>query len=237
MDDLIRSIRKSVKKKLDEHRYEHTLGVAYTAQALAMRYGYDLRRAEIAGLLHDCAKRFDRQEMLKKCVSRGIPVSESEKADPSLLHAKLGAWYAKNKYGIEDEEILSAIACHTTGKPNMSLLDEILYVADYIEPGRDQAPNLAEHRKLAFLDLDEACLAIMESILAYLKGQEKPIDTLTVAACVDMRRKVAEKKTSGRKKTEADGNMDPSGNKEETTGESGKRNRKTRSRGFGRKKG
>ena len=89
MDSRVIEIRKHLKKKLDPMRFEHTLGVSYTCQALAMRYGYDLDKAELAGLLHDCAKRYDRPTMLEKCISRGIPVSESEERDPSLLHAKL----------------------------------------------------------------------------------------------------------------------------------------------------
>lgn len=192
MDEKILKIRKYLKKKLDPMRYEHTLGVSFTCQALAMRYGYDLDKAELAGLLHDCAKRFDGATMMEKCVRRGIAITEGERQDPSLLHAKLGAWYAKEKFGVEDQEILSAIACHTTGKPGMSMLDKILYVADYIEPRRYKADQLPQMRKLAFIDLDAACLAIMESILAYLQTKNCPIDTMTVAACVDMRRVVKE---------------------------------------------
>ena len=136
MDNHIWEIKRFLKKKLNPARYEHTLGVAYTCQALAMRYEYDLRKAEIAGLLHDCAKRFDGEVMLLKCQKRGLSISEGELLEPSLLHAKLGAWYAREKFGIQDPEILSAIGCHTTGKEGMTLLDKILYVADYIEPGR-----------------------------------------------------------------------------------------------------
>lgn len=217
-------IRKSLKKKLDPFRYEHTLGVAYTCQALAMRYEYDLQKAELAGLLHDCAKRFDRETMLLKCQKREIPMSEREIRDPFLLHAKLGAWYAQNKYGIEDEEILSAIACHTTGKTDMTLLDKILYVADYIEPGRYKAKELPEMRKLAFIDLDLACLSIMESILNYLESSNNPIDTATIEACEDMRRVIREKQKS----------TAPS--KEVTQVESVKRNGKTRRKRIRREK-
>ena len=94
--------------------------------------------------------------MLQKCLDRNIPVTAEEERDPSLLHAKLGAWMAEHKYGVDDPEILSAITCHTTGKPGMSLLDKILYVADYIEPRRSKAANLTAMRKLAFIDLDKA---------------------------------------------------------------------------------
>lgn len=193
MDTRIIEIRKHLKKKLDPGRFEHTLGVAYTCQALAMRYEYDLHKAELAGLLHDCAKRFDNEAMLDKCIRHGIPMTDGEVRDPSLLHAKLGAWYAREKYGVEDEEILNAIACHTTGKLKMTLLDKILYVADYIEPGRYKAAELPKMRKLAFIDLDLACLSIMESILKYLESTNCPIDTMTEEACEDMRRVVAAK--------------------------------------------
>jgi len=224
MDSRVLEIRKHLKKKLDPMRYEHTLGVAFTCQALAMRYEYDLDRAELAGLLHDCAKRYDGETMREKCVKRGIEISESEERDPSLLHAKLGAYMAKEKYGVDDAEIESAIACHTTGKPDMSLLDKILYVADYIEPRRYKAEKLPEMRKLAFEDLDLACLAIMESILDYLRSKDCPIDPMTEAACEDMRRVVtAANKLAPEKK-------------EEQTFESVKGNGKTRSRSTGREK-
>ena len=179
MDSRVPEIRKHLKKKLDAYRYEHTLGVEFTCQALAMRYGYDLDKADLAGLLHDSAKRFENPVMLQKCLDRGIPVTAEEERDPSLLHAKLGAWMAENKYGVDDPEILSAITCHTTGKPGMSLLDKILYVADYIEPRRSKAANLPEMRKLAFIDLDQACFEIMESILEYLKSTGCQIDPMT----------------------------------------------------------
>ena len=193
MDNQILEIRKNLKKKLDPGRFEHTLGVASTCQALAMRYEYDLHKAELAGLLHDCAKRFDNETMMEKCLKREIPMTDSEIRDPSLLHAKLGAWYAREKYGVEDEEILNAIACHTTGRVGMTLLDKILYVADYIEPRRYKAKNLPEMRKLAFIDLDLACFSITESVLKYLESTNCPIDTTTVEACEVMRRVVEEK--------------------------------------------
>ena len=92
MDSRVPEIRKHLKKKLDAYRYEHTLGVEFTCQALAMRYGYDLDKADLAGLLHDSAKRFEDPVMLQKCLDRNIPVTAEEERDPSLLHAKLGAW-------------------------------------------------------------------------------------------------------------------------------------------------
>ena len=185
-------IRKHLKKKLDPRRFEHTLGVEFTCAALAMRYGYDIKKAQLAGLLHDCAKRYPGPELLRRCLEREIPVTPAEEADPSLLHAKLGAWMAKEKYGVEDEEILEAIRCHTTGKPGMSLLDKLLYVADYIEPERDTAPELAQFRKMAFIDLDEACLAMMKANLEYLRESGRTIDPMTEVAYEDMKLEVSE---------------------------------------------
>ena len=143
-------------------RYEHTLGVSYTCMALAMRYSANLDQAEMAGLLHDCAKRYDDATIICKCQEHGIELTEGELRAPAVIHAKLGAWMAEHKYGITDPEVLSAIACHTTGKPAMSLLDKILYVADYIEPRRDKAPNLsvqhigaAQHQQTAEIAVEE----------------------------------------------------------------------------------
>ena len=213
-------------------RYEHTLGVSYTCQALAMRYGYDLDKAELAGLLHDCAKRYDGETLLSKCLARNLQVTPSEERDPSLLHAKLGAYMAREKYGVEDPEILQAIECHTTGRCGMTLLDKILYAADYIEPRRYKAGNLPEMQKLAFLDLDEACLAIMESTLTYLRSREFSIDTATVLACEDMKRAVEEK----RKHIKIQDIKNQMESKEETAFETVKRAGENRRRGIVREK-
>lgn len=178
----VESIRKHLKKKLSPSRYEHTLGVSYTCIALAMRYGCDLEQAEMAGLLHDCAKRYDDTAIIEKCDRLEIPLTEGERMAPPVVHAKLGAWMAEHKYHIYDPEILSAIACHTTGKPDMQMLDKILYVADYIEPRRRQLPKLPELRRLAFIDLDEALYQILDGTLSYLKQIGAPVDAMTEKA-------------------------------------------------------
>lgn len=166
-------IRKKLSRRLSEDRYEHTLGVAYTCAALAMRYGCDLEQAELAGLLHDCAKQYDEESMEERCKRYNICITESESMNPSLLHAKLGAYMATHKYHIEDKAVISAILCHTTGKPEMSLLDKILYIADYIEPGRCKAQNLTEIRRTAFEDIDKALMMIMEDTLEYLAKKKR----------------------------------------------------------------
>ena len=126
-----------------------------------MRYGADMEDAELAGLLHDCAKQYDNETLLKRAAKYGLQVSDAERRNPSLLHAKVGAYLAEHKYDVEKQEILDAIRFHTTGRPGMSLLEKIVYVADYIEPRRFKAPNLKKIRELAFLDLDRTVYEIM----------------------------------------------------------------------------
>ena len=183
MDDRIPVIRKKLKKKLDPDRYEHSLSVSYTALALAMKYGCDLDQAELAGLLHDCARQYDNQTIYEKCLEKKISVTADEEKNKVLLHAKYGSYLAAKKYGVDDPEILSAITYHTTGKPNMSLLEKIIYIADYIEPRRNKADNLAYMRELAFTDLDRALYEIMMGILEYLKKTNKTTDKQTKKAC------------------------------------------------------
>lgn len=174
-----KQIRKSIKKTQDGKRYEHTLGVAYTAIALAMKYGVSLKDAELAGLLHDCAKCLSNEEKISICEKNGIEMTEVEKRNPFLLHAKAGRFLAETEYKVKDADILNAILYHTTGRPGMSLLEKIVFVADYIEPGRNQAPNLTEIRKLAFEDIDRALIWILKDTLEYLEAGGGETDPMT----------------------------------------------------------
>lgn len=175
----LKKIRKSMEKELDAKRYEHTLGVAYTAAALAMCNDVDPVKAETAGLLHDCAKCFSDDKKISVCRKNNMEINSVESRNPYLLHAKAGYCIAKNKFDIEDQDILNAILNHTTGRPGMSTLEKIIYIADYIEPSRKQAPNLSEVRKLAFQNLDQALLKILTDILSYLESGGGEIDPLT----------------------------------------------------------
>lgn len=118
---------------------------------------------------------------LKVAEKHGLEITEIEQKNPFMLHAKVGALLAEKKYDIEDQEVLSAIRWHTTGKPDMTLLEKIVYVADYIEPKRDKAPNLKEVRKMAFVDLDQALLKILEDTLNYLGDSPDEVDMMTKA--------------------------------------------------------
>ena len=168
-----------MEKVQDAKRFAHTLGVEFTAAALAMKYQADVTDAQIAGLLHDCAKCLTDEKRVSICEKHQIPMTDIERRNPFLLHAKVGEYLAREKYGITNPDILNAIRFHTTGRENMSLLERIVFVADYIEPGRRQAPNLAEIRQLAFTDLDAAMLKILEDTLSYLRATGGELDPMT----------------------------------------------------------
>ena len=185
MEDLFNTVlsyRRQLEMKLDPMRYEHSLSVSYTSMNLAMRYGSDLRKAELAGLLHDCGKRFTDEMILRKCEKHHISITIEERQAPAVLHANYGAWLAEHKYGVTDPDILSAILYHTTGRAEMSLLEKIIYIADYIEPRRYKAADLPRIRSLAFEDLDETMYEILKGTLEYLEKKGGVIDPMTVEA-------------------------------------------------------
>ena len=180
MKEAFVDIRKQLEKKLKKDRFEHTIGVMYTAASLAMRYHEDIDDAMMAGLLHDCAKCLTGDEKIARCTKLGLPVSDVEKKNPELLHAKLGAYYARTKYGVTDENILSAIEFHTTGKPDMNVLEKIVFVADYIEPNRRPLNEIAEIRKEAFTDIDTCIVHILKNTLSYLETSTAQTDEMSV---------------------------------------------------------
>lgn len=168
-----------LKEKLPKKRFEHSVGVEYTAATLAFMYGVDCERAMIAGLLHDCAKYVPNEKKIRKCEKRGILITECEYKNPDLLHAKLSSVYAKEKYDVTDIEILSAISCHTTGKPGMTTLEKIIYIADFIEPNRDLLPEIDVIRQEAYTDLDKCLLHILHNSVNHLSKKGAVIDPLT----------------------------------------------------------
>ena len=179
MNEIFTNIQMQLKEELDEKRYEHTIGVMYTAASLAMRYGVMMHQAILAGLLHDCAKAIPNDEKLRLCEENDILISSVERENPFLLHAKLGALLAKTEYDVTDPLILHAIKVHTTGEPDMNILDKIIYIADYIEPNRNKAANLDRVRELAFHDLDVCMAEILHDTLVYLKKRGGNIDPTT----------------------------------------------------------
>ena len=175
-----------LKLDLKPKRVTHTLGVCETADELAKIHDVDVNKARIAALLHDCAKYFSTEDKVDLCREYGYPVSELELKNPELLHAHAGAALAKAKYGIEDPEIEDAIYYHTTGKPGMSPLTLIIFISDYIEPGRNHSPKLDEFRQIAKNDLNKCAANILEETLLYLDSRPnnkiKAIDPTTKQA-------------------------------------------------------
>lgn len=168
-----------LKSKINEKRFEHSIGVEYTAACLAFRYGANEKSARIAGLLHDCAKGLTTSEKLEKSKKHGLYISEYEYKNPDMLHGKLGAYYAREKYDVKDKDILDAITYHTTGRPNMSLLEKIIFVADYIEPNRKMVKDMEMIRREAFTDLDRCVIHILKNTLSYLEESGTDIDNTT----------------------------------------------------------
>ncbi|MDO4962188.1 MAG: bis(5'-nucleosyl)-tetraphosphatase (symmetrical) YqeK [Eubacteriales bacterium] len=180
--DTIKEIREKVREKQTQKRFEHTLGVAYTATCMAFLNDVDPLKAELAGLLHDCAKCYTDKELISMCRRDGVYVSEDELASPAVIHARYGRYMAEKEFGITDIDILNAIDSHTTGRPCMSTLEKIIFTADYIEPLRDKADDLGIARKLAFTDLDECVYEILHSTIGYLGGKGAPIVSGTIRA-------------------------------------------------------
>lgn len=177
-DSKTEAIHRLLKDNLKPKRLRHTIGVVDVAVLLAQKWGCDLEKARIAALLHDCAKYLDYEAKCSLCAKYGVAVKDIEKANPELLHAKAGALLAYDKYNIKDNDILSAIFYHTTGKPNMSLIEQIIYVADYIEPNRKHSQSLPEYRKMAMIDLNKVTAYILKDTTEYLNSSDQRANQL-----------------------------------------------------------
>lgn len=180
--EISQKLRKEMEKQLKPDRFDHTLGVAYTAASMAIVHGADVQKALIAGMLHDCAKCMDHEEQVKICEKNKISITDVERKNHSLLHAKVGMFLAKTKYEIDDEEILGAIRWHTTGRENMTLLEKIVYIADFIEPNRKPLEDMDIIRKEAFSDIDKCLAHILHNSVIYLKTIGKECDDATMKA-------------------------------------------------------
>lgn len=157
---------------LRHKRFEHSLNVRDTAVQIAEFYKADVGKARIAGLVHDCAKDKSGEELMEIAAKSGHKIDEVASSAPKLLHGIAGAVIAKDIMGIEDEDILSAVAYHTTGRRNMSTLEKIIYIADYVEPLRI-FEGVDRMRELVYIDLDEAMIYAFDSTIKYIidKGQ------------------------------------------------------------------
>ena len=180
-------LREQAYSMLDEWRIAHVAGCESEAIELARRWGEDPEKAAEAGILHDITKRLSYEEQLNLCEKYDIMCDSAELAAPKLLHAKTGAALARDLFGVPDD-IYNAIRWHTTGKPDMTLLEKLIYLADYIEPSRD-FDGIDRLRELAYEDLDRAMVLGLTMTMAEIreKGNEPYVDTLDACAWYEAR--------------------------------------------------
>ena len=165
---------------LKHRRIPHVLGTEQEAIRLAERYGADVEKARTAALLHDCTKKLDMPAQLALCGQYGIALDELEQKALKLLHSKTGAAIARDVFGVDDE-VYSAIWYHTTGHANMTKLEKIIYLADYIEPSRD-FPGVDTLRKVCYEDLDKGLLLGLEMTIEEMTAMGNPVHRATVEA-------------------------------------------------------
>ena len=180
--------RRLAKKRLSAKRYQHTLNVRRMAVKLAKLWGADPEKAALAALLHDTAKELPREEMLQILNDNAIMAENAQNRPSPVWHGICAAILAQTQWGVEDEEVLSAIRCHTTGKPGMSLLDEIVFLADMTSAERDY-PEVDYLRKLEKKDIHQAMREALEMNLHWLEESGKPVDEETRAALEDLRQR------------------------------------------------
>ena len=185
----LKQAKELVRGRLSDKRYEHTINVKKMAVKLAKRYGADEEKAALAAILHDSAKEISKDEMRE--IMRQYPQhAEGGESRPTpVWHGICASILARTQWGVEDEAILSAIACHTAGKPGMSKLDKIVYLADMTSAERDW-PGVNKLRKLELKDLDAAMLAALKQTNDFVLSQGKPLDSVSKAAYDDIKARV-----------------------------------------------
>lgn len=177
-------VRQSILSRLSGYRYQHTLGCEKAAVELARRFGADEEKAAFAAILHDITKRHSREEQLYLCEKYDIIPCDVEQIEWKMLHGKTAAAIARHEYGAP-ADVCDAIACHTTGKAGMTLLDKVIYLADFIEETRD-FDGVKPARRLAKHDIDRALLYCYDSSLSDLVSRGKLIHRDTIEARNDL---------------------------------------------------
>lgn len=192
----IDEMKSKLKESLSKERYIHSIRVMELSENLALHYKIDVNKAKIAGLLHDCAKNISRYEEYALLNKYGIVLDEIQKQSHSLIHSILGLYVAKEKYFITDEEILEAIYWHTTGRAGMTMLEKVVFIADYIEPGRtfDIAKKVREH---VYNDIDRCILLCTEATILYLIGNKRLVHPYTMETRNDALLTIARRNDEG----------------------------------------
>ena len=177
-------------KRLGDKRYRHTLNVEKMAVKLAKRYGADCDQAALAALLHDTAKEMPTADQLALLRAHPDLAGNTENRPTPIWHGVCAAILARTQWGVTDEAVLSAVACHTAGKPGMTLLDKILFLADMTSEERD-FDGVEELRKLEMEDIDKAMYKALDDSITFVKKGNKPLDSMSAAAWEDFRKLLA----------------------------------------------
>ncbi|TCO79024.1 bis(5'-nucleosyl)-tetraphosphatase (symmetrical) YqeK [Marinisporobacter balticus] len=177
----IEKMKEILKDRLTEKRYIHSLGVQESAIKLAKIYNVSIEKASIAALVHDCAKDLSEDMLLNYAKQFDILVDSVESHQIGLLHGCVGAELVKIEFGIEDSEIINAIRFHTTGKENMTILEKIIYLADYIEPNRS-FNGVDQLRKTALSNLDKAVIMAFDKTINYVIQKGELLHPTTIVA-------------------------------------------------------
>ena len=186
---MIELIKSDLKKYLSLERYNHTIRVCETAIELARIYNENVEDATIAALLHDYVKCLDKKHYREIIRKNNLKIDSVIEKNIGLAHGLISAYFAKEKYRIENIDILNAIEYHTYGRPDMSTLEKIIYLADYIEPGRS-FDGVDEIRETAKKDLNKAMIMALESSMDYVKSVGKEVHPLSMQAMIFIQNEV-----------------------------------------------
>ena len=189
----IKEYEEIIGRRMKSARFKHSKNVAKEAVRLARKYGADVKKAEIAGILHDATKETEGEEQMELIRRAGIELSELEQSSPKLWHAISGAAFVQVELGIDDQEIIDAIRYHTTGRAGMTLLDKVIFIADFISADRD-FEGVDKLRKLAEKDLDEVVLEGMSFTMADLAQRKLTIAPDTFNGYNEMAARKAQQK-------------------------------------------
>lgn len=177
--DRFEDIKAKLKTMISEKRYMHSLMVMEASAQLAEKYGADIEKAALAGLAHDCAKDMDAKRIFQMCNHYGIIADDIMKEKPDLMHGIIGSHVARDQLGIEDADVLKAIANHTMGRAGMDKLSCVIFVADYIEVTRD-FPGVEEIRKAAQESLEKAILVGLDNTISHILKKGELIHPQTI---------------------------------------------------------
>lgn len=192
---MIQAYEEEVKKHLTPQRFYHSQCVMEEAKKLAAFWGADEEKAALAGILHDIMKDTPGEEQLKMMERFGIMLTDTQKANPKLWHSLCGAAYLEHVLGIQDKEILEAVRCHTSGKKDMTLLEKVLFVADYMSADRDY-PGVERMREKAYKSLDAAIVEGISFTVSELMERQAPVSADSIDAYNDAIRQLSRNQES-----------------------------------------